>query len=279
MKKGLKKLYDIIFQKLFLWSNQPDMKKINSGLIIAIMILGSFIYFLCSSNTTAPQKNQFPCGVPPHRLSYGVIAPLHEAVFNPPYKWNKKELKVFFTDINNYSLMQKTLETANTWGNGNKLKFKLESNIFDSDIRVSFREPNGYLSYIGKEAANPAFIGKATMWLQDLDMQEDDEFRRVVLHEFGHAIGLEHELQSVNARINWDTAAVYTFYDTAYGWSVQKVNHNVFTPINTGAASRFDPRSIMIYAVPAFLTKDRTAIAWPYDLSEEDKKMINKFYR
>jgi len=258
----------------------PDMKKLDFPIIIIITLLAFVCYFVCIASTNPPQKQHRACGVSPKRLSYGVMQPATEAVFNPPYKWaGRKILYVFFTDTYDYQLMQKTLGVANTWGNYAKLNFVLTADIFQSDIRVSYREPNGYLSYIGNEAASLGLGGKATLWLQDLDKEDDAEFTRVVLHEFGHAIGLEHELQSVNANIKWDTTAVYKYYDTAYGWSSQKVNDNIFTTINTAEATRFDPKSIMIYAVPAFLTKDKIAIPWPDGLSDTDKKTIQKYYR
>ena len=37
----------------------------------------------------------------------------------------------------------------------------------------------------------------------------DDEYRRVVLHEFGHALGLAHEHQSPGVAIPWNEQKVY----------------------------------------------------------------------
>ena len=37
---------------------------------------------------------------------------------------------------------------------------------------------------------------------------DDDELRRVVLHEFGHALGLIHEHQNPEGGIEWNEPAV-----------------------------------------------------------------------
>ncbi len=43
-------------------------------------------------------------------------------------------------------------------------------------------------------------------WLKDDN--EDEEYERVVLHEFGHALGLDHEHQSPNAKLRWNKVEV-----------------------------------------------------------------------
>lgn len=253
------------------------MKKINSFLIIPLALLGTMLYFICSSNTTAPQKNRFPCGVPLNRITYHKKNDKgFEMVFVPFYKWEKKELKVYFTDIEDLDLMGKTLNVANRWSTeaGAKVKFVLTASIIESDIRIAFRDKNGYQSLIGNEAGSLEYASVSTMSLQNLDSSPDAEFIRVVLHEFGHAIGLEHELQNPNVHIVWDTSAVYSFYRETYNWDSAKVNFNVFGKINTKEATVFDPQSIMIYAVPAFLLKDKIEIPWPDKLSAIDKKTI-----
>ncbi len=229
-----------------------------------------------------PPKKNYACGVSPKRINskYTKEDKGFEMVFNPPYKWKKKELKVYFTDIYDYEIIEKTLKVANKWATegGAGIKFTLSVLLTESDIRVAFRDNQGYQSLIGIEAESIEYSSAATMSLQNLDYQPEAEFNRVVLHEFGHAIGLEHELQSPNANIIWDTPAVYKFYDTAYNWEKAKVDFNVFGKVKTNAFTIFDPKSIMIYAVPSFLLKSGVAIPWPDNLSAIDKKTIKKYY-
>lgn len=222
---------------------------------------------------------QFPCGVAPNLLndirldSLGV-----ELVFDAPYKWNKETLRVFFVDIKDENLKEKTLKIANKWSRYSNIKFELSKSIFRSEIRVSFYAKNGYSSAVGNQAKDKSYLRKPTLSLQNLQKQSDAEFKRVVLHEFGHAIGLQHELQSPASTIDWDSIKVYDYYLKVYKWDKAMVNHNILTKINTEDYTDFDSKSIMIYAIPDSLTKNHTAIPWPSDLSNTDKKTIGKFY-
>src|SRR5258706_9892542 len=66
----------------------------------------------------------------------------------------------------------------------------------DSLIRISFKF-SGSWSTVGTECRNITDKAQPTMnygWLTP--DSTDDETRRVVLHEFGHALGLIHEHQS-----------------------------------------------------------------------------------
>jgi hypothetical protein len=257
------------------------MTKKNKYSLSAIVVVAAAIFVLGKTiSSNKEDAYQFTCGVAPTQIntnrvdtSLGI-----KLVFNPPFRWRKHILEVLFTDITDYALMQKTLNIANEWSKSANIKFNLSTESFNSDIRVSFRESRGYLSAIGNSANDKAYQNKATLWLQNLDTRTDNEFRRVVLHEFGHAIGLEHELQSPNSNIQWDSSAVYTYYDTTYHWSQQKVNDFVFKKFDTAKYTRFDPNSVMIYAVPAFLTKNHKEIAWPDNLSLLDKQTIKQYY-
>ncbi len=78
----------------------------------------------------------------------------------------------------------------------------------DADIRVAFQQGNGSWSYLGT-VCRQIRVDQPTMnygWLTP--DSTDDELRRVVLHEFGHALGLIHEHQSPNRPISWSRAAV-----------------------------------------------------------------------
>ncbi len=227
------------------------------------------------------EKNtyQFPCGVAPTSLNKIDIDSLGvQLVLNTPYKWGKNKLLVYFVDVEDEDLMDKTVKTANTWSRYSNIKFELTSSIYESDLRVSFLAKKGYASALGIEAEEYKFLGKPTIYLQNLHKRTDTEFKRVVLHEFGHAIGLEHELQNPEAIIKWDSSKVYKYYEKIYEWDSVKVNKNIFKKIITDDYSKFDSKSIMIYAVPDSLTKNGVSIPWPRELSKLDKKTINIFY-
>ena len=98
---------------------------------------------------------------------------------------------------------------AKRWTTHANIHFAFD-NAPDAAIRIGF-EPGVSWSYLGTDALDPAIArDEPTMnygWLTPATA--NDELQRVVLHEFGHALGLVHEHQSPTAEIPWDRDPVY----------------------------------------------------------------------
>jgi hypothetical protein len=115
-------------------------------------------------------------------------------------------------------------------------------------------------------------------WLTD-DSPEY-EFSRVILHEFGHALGLIHEHQSPVGGIQWDREKVYAFYEENMNWDRGMVDSQVFEKYAVQATnfSQYDRDSIMHYWIPADITLDGKGAPGNPTLSAVDKEYAGRWY-
>lgn len=143
-----------------------------------------------------------------------------------------------------------------------------------TDISITFWEDGGGKSNIGSGSRQVARTGHPSM---HLPLSGDT---RVVLHEFGHALGLHHEHLSPSAGIKWNVPAVYEYYRVHYGWTREDVDNNVLSKLSATITNytEFDPASIMLYAIPAELTLDGFSTGWNRELSATDKAFIARAY-
>jgi hypothetical protein len=166
---------------------------------------------------------------------------------------------------------------AHTWEKFANVKFVFDE-AADAPVRVTFKL-DGSWSYLGQDALHIA-PGTPTMnygWLTPTTA--DDEYSRVVLHEFGHALGAVHEHQSPTEQIPWDPPAVYAYY-ALQGWDKNEVDQQVLMRYGPAGMqfSQFDPKSIMLYPVDERLTIGTFSIGWNRQLSDLDKSFIGSRY-
>lgn len=167
---------------------------------------------------------------------------------------------------------------ARKWLEHANLVFEF-GNFADAVIRITFTG-SGYRSLVGTDATkrpNPL----PTMFLGGFTAQTDDvEMQRVVLHEFGHAIGCVHEQANPNIDIPWDEEKVYAYYQYHYRWTKERVDSNVLKRYSKSDvhATQHDPQSIMQYPVSKELTRGDFEIGWNNTLSDTDKAYIKAMY-
>lgn len=177
-------------------------------------------------------------------------------------------------------LQQRVQQGAGEWLNFARLNFTFGADAAIAMIRISFQQ-TGSWSYIGKQCLSVQ-APMPTMnygWLTP--NSPEDEVKRVVLHEFGHALGCIHEHQSPAGGIQWDKEAVYGYYAGPPNfWSRDQVDVNIFQAYDATATSftALDPSSIMMYPVPKELTTNSFEVGWNRELSDTDKRFINAMY-
>lgn len=206
-----------------------------------------------------------------------------KAVLQANAKWAPGEtISVAFLD-GDQTLQDKVEQAALQWTAPGLARLTLEfvDDPAKADIRISF-ENDGSWSAVGntcRQIPSP----RPTMnygWLTPVSTQQ--EIEEVVLHEFGHALGLLHEHQHPEGGIKWRREVVISdLSGPPNNWTVEEIEFNVLTPAEeeeTNHTGTMDPDSIMMYPFPASWTEDGFSTKSNSKLSQQDKDFIREQY-
>jgi serralysin len=226
---------------------------------------------------SSPNKKHFCVCMTPEKQSANDKAALLNGA-----RWNLGDrIRVRFLD-GDESLRQRVREVAERWTAPNMANLRLEFvDAEPSEIRIAFIPGDGSWSHLGtgcRQIPDP----EPTMnygWLTLTS--EDEEVRRVVLHEFGHAFGLIHEHQNPQGGIQWNEPAVKAdLSGPPNNWDDETIRHNVLDhyPKDEVTTTPVDADSIMMYPIPASWTLEGFSADLNDDLSEQDRQFIHQAY-
>lgn len=176
---------------------------------------------------------------------------------------------------------QKIIDAINQWQPFVNLTFEFIDGREDQpgygkgDIRITTESSQNY-SLIGTAArANDPWTPTMVLGIEP----SDPKFASTVMHEFGHALGMEHEHQHPEADIPWDLPKVYAFY-ASKGHSAEMVDESVLAklPAEGALTLPYDRLSIMHYPVDNVLTLGDWEVGINSTLSEKDKAFMRKAY-
>jgi hypothetical protein len=190
-----------------------------------------------------------------------------EAVVRLELTWREGRINVCFLD-GGREARDHVAEVAQRWTEGTSLQLEFGpagnrdtcSAARPADVRVTFRGPD-YWSLIGTEAKLTTSVSSPTMALGGMDRTTlTPEEDGTILHEFGHAIGFEHEHQSplstCEKEFDWDF--LYR-WGASIRWNQTKVNTNMkelLVPSSKLLTTAFDRESIMLYSLEKESFKD-----------------------
>ncbi|MGF6555386.1 hypothetical protein ABIA48_001766 [Pseudomonas sp. S30_BP2TU TE3576] len=177
---------------------------------------------------------------------------------------------------------------ANKWLPYINLNFEFiemdEEDIYDSDdflgdIRVNFQPSlkNGGSSQLGTDAMTGSPHTPSMVLGTDF---ASPHYEYVVIHEFGHALGLNHEHQHPDAAIPWDREKTYAHMEIDSKLSRADVDANVF-PLERTANRTYTPydrHSVMHYQVLNELTVGDWHQPKNLHISEGDISAIRAIY-
>jgi hypothetical protein len=147
-----------------------------------------------------------------------------------------------------------------------------------ADIRVCF-DQSGYYSLVGKDSVTAAIAraGDESLNLEQFDVGLPSDWEAVALHEFGHAIGFEHEHQSPSETCD------FRFEDDSGYVKTQDPASGEFVPDSEGRRPGLytllgGPPNKWPKSVVDFNLKPLTGDTHAYEMGPFDKKSIMKYY-
>lgn len=178
-------------------------------------------------------------------------------------------------------LHQRVLRLAQIWSAYANISFE-PSDVEAAEVRVAFNEDDGSWSY---EGTNCLAIPNNQPTVNFGWLRSDsaiDELESVVLHEFGHVLGLAHEHNNPDAAITWKKDVVHEQMGGPPNFWSKETTENMFFskwprsrfPI----AKPFDPNSIVSFPIPPEWNEEGISIGRNVTISSADREFISRLY-
>ena len=198
---------------------------------------------------------------------------------DPNAAWGRNTLTVGFKELGGHEAeQQEVMDAVKIWEACCAVHFQFV-NTCCTDIFISF-EGGINESLIGRRVEK---LNEVSMYLALRPQDSRAEHKRLILHEFGHAMGFlhEHQVNDGNPFV-FDTLRVIDFYHQPPNkWEPQQTINNVIARYrdNEIRGTRYDSLSIMCYSFPGWLLKGRTKNTPDnYILSDSDKYYARQVY-
>jgi hypothetical protein len=164
---------------------------------------------------------------------------------------------------------------------GKFLEWSATDPDFRAEIRVAFGSGNGggYWSHVGRDSINRDMTGgrpgEASLNLDSFDQGLPPDWRAVVIHEFGHALGFQHEHQNPvgGCDFRFEDDAGYVQTKDAQGWFITDPNgHRPGLYTLLGGYKNYWPRAKVDFNLKAL------QVSSAYLVGQFDKLSIMKYF-
>jgi len=188
----------------------------------------------------------------------------------------RNKLWIYFME-NDHNRISKVLTVIKEWSDCCAIRFSQTNDKRGADIIVTFAKPD-------ESYWDPTTHELCLGWLED-GPNPTAEDRHVILHEFGHALGFEHEQQHPGRPFTINPKAAYDYYKCK-GWDKDETDFNVLTTPNEEddiVSTEYDQMSVMHYMIPKRIlegTDDPSGYIGSRSptLSQRDRDLALKLY-